>query len=185
MRRGWMSIFMLCALAWTQTAAAGQKATEASGVAGRWLVTVDYHGTTIYYWLKLTQQGDKLAGDFDGDKLEGTASGSTVHFLAKDDQGGDTEEGQRTVQGASMSGTVIFVAGNNPDHPDKFSFTAQLALPRKATTPKRHEFVPTTFYRQFSPFNKPVLTVAPGDTIHTTTVDAGGLDEKGVSRVLG
>jgi acetamidase/formamidase len=30
-----------------------------------------------------------------------------------------------------------------------------------------------------------VLTVSPGDTIHTTTVDAGGTDEKGVTRVLG
>lgn len=30
-----------------------------------------------------------------------------------------------------------------------------------------------------------MLTVAPGDTIHTTTVDAGGTDEKGVPRVLG
>jgi acetamidase/formamidase len=45
--------------------------------------------------------------------------------------------------------------------------------------------VPTVFYRQFSPFNAPVLTVSPGDTIHTTTVDAGGTDEKGVTRVLG
>jgi len=30
-----------------------------------------------------------------------------------------------------------------------------------------------------------VLAVSPGDTIHTTTVDAGGTDEKGVTRVLG
>jgi acetamidase/formamidase len=179
-----MSFLMLCSLAWTQAATAGQKATEASGVADRWLVTVDYHGTTIYYGLKLTQQGDKLTGEFGGDKLEGTLSGNTIHFLAKDDQGG-TEEGQGTVQGATMSGTLVFVEGSNPDHPDKFSFTAQLAQPRKTTTPKRHEFVPTTFYRQFTPFNKPVLTVAPGDTVHTTTVDAGGVDEKGVTRVLG
>jgi acetamidase/formamidase len=41
------------------------------------------------------------------------------------------------------------------------------------------------FHRQFSSANKPVLTVSPGDTIHTTTVDAGGADEKGVTRVLG
>ena len=27
--------------------------------------------------------------------------------------------------------------------------------------------------------NKPVLTIAPGDSVHTTTVDAGGTDEKG------
>ncbi|HKF41238.1 MAG TPA: hypothetical protein VKB21_09105, partial [Candidatus Acidoferrum sp.] len=57
--------------------------------------------------------------------------------------------------------------------------------PHVAGAPKHHEFVPTTFYRQFSPKNEPVLTVAPGDTIHTTTVDAGGTDEKGVPRVLG
>src|SRR5207237_255264 len=50
---------------------------------------------------------------------------------------------------------------------------------------QRHEFTPTTFYRQFSAVNKPVLTVSPGDTVHTTTVDAGGTDEKGVTRVLG
>jgi acetamidase/formamidase len=30
-----------------------------------------------------------------------------------------------------------------------------------------------------------VLTINPGDMIHTTTVDAGGTDEKGVKRVLG
>jgi amidase len=60
-----------------------------------------------------------------------------------------------------------------------------LIPPRRGGPPQRHEFTPTTFYRQFSPFNKPVLTVAPGDTIHTTTVDAGGTDEKGVTRVLG
>jgi amidase len=41
------------------------------------------------------------------------------------------------------------------------------------------------FYRQFSPFNKPVLKINPGDSVHTTTVDAGGTDEKGVTRVLG
>jgi acetamidase/formamidase len=48
-----------------------------------------------------------------------------------------------------------------------------------------HEFVPTVFYRSWSPMNKPVLTVKPGDTIHTTTVDAGGTDEKGQRRVMG
>src|SRR6266849_1219866 len=42
-----------------------------------------------------------------------------------------------------------------------------------------------TFYRQFSAANKPVLTIDPGDSVHTTTVDAGGTDEKGVTRVLG
>ncbi len=56
--------------------------------------------------------------------------------------------------------------------------------PRKGP-PQRHEFTPTVFYRQFSASNKPVLQIAPGDTVHTTTVDAGGTDEHGVKRVLG
>jgi acetamidase/formamidase len=54
-----------------------------------------------------------------------------------------------------------------------------------AGPPKRHEFAPTIFYRQFSASNKPVLQIAPGDTVRTTTVDAGGTDEHGVKRVLG
>jgi amidase len=41
------------------------------------------------------------------------------------------------------------------------------------------------FYREFSAGNKPVLTVWPGDAIRTTTVDAAGVDEKGVTRVSG
>ena len=64
-------------------------------------------------------------------------------------------------------------------------FTAKIVPARRAGPPQRHEFTPTIFYRQFSAANKPVLTVSPGDTIHTTTVDAGGTDEKGVPRVMG
>src|SRR5262249_35534692 len=39
--------------------------------------------------------------------------------------------------------------------------------------------------RQFSASIAPVLHIWPGDTVHTTTVDAGGVDEHGVTRVLG
>ena len=49
-------------------------------------------------------------------------------------------------------------------------------------SPQRHEFTSTVFHRQFSAANKPGLTIAPGDTVQTTTVDAGGTDEKGVAR---
>jgi acetamidase/formamidase len=37
----------------------------------------------------------------------------------------------------------------------------------------------------FSASIEPVLRIWPGDTVHTTTVDAGGTDEKSVTRVLG
>jgi acetamidase/formamidase len=154
-----------------------------TGVTGRWMVNTDYFGSTIYYKMELKQEGEKLTGNFDGDKLEGTLKGSSIYFLAKDEEGG-TDEGNGTVQGGVITGTVIFTHPNDPERPIH-KFTAELVVAHRPGTPQRHEFVPTTFYRQFSPANKPVLTIAPGDSVHTTTVDAGGKDEKGVTRVLG
>lgn len=153
-------------------------------VTGRWAVDTDYYGTTIYYRMELQQDGEKLTGNFDGDKLEGTLKGAVLTFLAKDAEGG-TDEGKGMVQGDTITGTVVFTHPNDTQPPPTHKFTAKLVPARRAGKPQRHEFTPTTFYRQFSAANKPVLTIAPGDSVHTTTVDAGGQDEKGVTRVLG
>jgi amidase len=155
-----------------------------SAVSGRWIISADFYGTPINFPLELKQEGDKLTGNFEGDKLEGTLTGNSIHFLAKDEQGG-TEECQATVQDGVMSGTVVFTDAGDAAHPTTHQFTAKLVPQRRAGAPQRHEFMPTTFYRQFSATNKPVLTISPGDTVHTTAVDAGGTDEKGVTRVLG
>jgi acetamidase/formamidase len=157
---------------------------QSSTVTGRWQAAADFYGTPINFPMQLSQQGDKLTGDFDGDKLEGTLTGDALHFLAKDDQGG-TEELTATFRTGIISGTIVFIAGDDKEHPTTHRFTATLVPARPTGAPQRHEFTPSTFYRQFSATNKPVLTVSPGDTIHTTTVDAGGTDEKGVTRVLG
>jgi amidase len=155
-----------------------------SAVSGRWIISADFYGTPINFSLELKQEGDKLTGNFEGDKLERTLTGNSIHFLAKDEQGG-TEECQATVQDGVMSGTVVFTDAGDAAHPTTHQFTAKLVPQRRAGAPQRHEFTPTTFYRQFSAANKPVLTISPGDTVHTTAVDAGGTDEKGVTRVLG
>jgi amidase len=164
----------------------GQKPapSASTSVAGRWVVSADFYGTPLTFPLELTQEGDKLTGNFARDKLEGTLSGNSLHFLAKNDQSG-TAECQATVQDGTMSGTVVFTNANDMAHPATHAFTAKRVPPRRAGAPQRHEFTPTVFYRQFSPANLPVLTIWPGDSIHTTTVDAGGRDEKGVTRVLG
>ena len=153
-------------------------------LTGKWFTTTDFYGTPINYSMELNQDGDKFTGKFGGDKLEGTLNGSAIHFLAKDDQGG-TEELTGTFSGGTISGTIVFIDGDDKEHPVTHKFAATRAPERRPGGPQRHDFVPTVFYRQFSPFNAPVLTVSPGDTIHTTTVDAGGTDEKGVTRVLG
>jgi acetamidase/formamidase len=83
-----------------------------------------------------------------------------------------------------MSGTIVHTERDDP-HPMTTSWSARRLPQRRTGPPERHEFTPATFYRQFSAETKPVLTVWPGDTVHTTTVDARGTDEKGVTRVLG
>jgi acetamidase/formamidase len=55
--------------------------------------------------------------------------------------------------------------------------TAEVTMGRQ-----RHRFTPTTFYREFASTTEPVLHISPGDTIHTTTIDAAGTNEKGVAR---
>jgi amidase len=154
-----------------------------AGLTGKWSVKADFYGTPLYFQMELKEEAGKLTGKFGGDKLEGTVSGSSLHFVAKDERG--TEECTATVTDGVISGTMTRTDADNPQHPTVHAFTANLVPQRRAGIAQRHEFTPTTFYRQFSALNKPVLTVSPGDTVHTTTVDAGGTDEKGITRVLG
>src|SRR6185295_860193 len=46
-------------------------------------------------------------------------------------------------------------------------------------------FTPKSFERGFSATVAPVLHIWPEDTIHTESVDAGGMDKNGKRRVLG
>jgi amidase len=179
-------LFLLLFVPGVLLARSAQEAARpaSAGVSGRWLVNTDIFGTTEYYRMELKQEGEKLTGDFGGDKLEGTLKGNSIYFLAKDEQGG-TDEVKATVQGGTINGTVVFTHPDDPAHPEIYKFTAELVPARRTAPAQRHEFKPTTFYRQFSAANKPVLTIAPGDSVHTTTVDAGGTDEKSVARVYG
>jgi len=154
------------------------------GLTGKWTMTADIFGAPTYLTMELKQEGDKLSGTFTGDKFEGLVSGASFHLLATSDTG-VTSDVNATFKDGVISGTSVETDPADKAHPLKYSFTATPAPVIKHGTPQRHEFVPTVYYRQFSPFNKPVLTVAPGDTIHTTTVDAGGNDMNGVKRVLG
>jgi amidase len=153
-------------------------------LTGRWIADVDYFGTHLYFGLDLEQQGEKLTGKVDGDPLEGSTDGTSFHILSKG-KDGSTEEAKGNIRDGALHGEVTETDASSPTHPATYTFIATLRPPRPTAPPRRHEFTPTVFYRQFSPFNRPVLTVNPGDTVHTTTVDAGGTDHDSVRRVLG
>lgn len=165
------------------------QAEEQPRLTGRWVVSADIYGTPVYLRLELNQQGEQLTGASNGDKLEGAVHGNSIHFLVKpsslmNDGEGGAEEFTGTLQNGSISGVMVWTEADNPTHPTSVQFTAAPAPSRRMGPPQRFDFTPTAFYSRFSAFNKPVLTVSPGDSIHTTTVDARGVDLGGVRRAM-
>jgi acetamidase/formamidase len=149
-------------------------------VSGNWLLTEDVFGNPLHRRLTLRVDGSTLSGSLGRQSLEGSLNGDAIRFLIK---GGDsTDEYSGTVRADGMSGTVVHT---QPGEKSTMKWQAKRIPSRREGPPQRHEFVPTTFHRQFSAATPPVLKIWPGDTVHTTTVDAGGMDEKGVARVLG
>ena len=157
---------------------------QTPSVTGRWVISTDYLGTPLTPLLNLEQTGEKVTGTGRGYKYVGTLHGTALHLTAADEQG-NTDEITATLADSKMQGTDTETDAHDKAHPMILKFTAVLAPALQHPQPKTHEFTPTVFYRQVSAFNKPVLTVNPGDTIHTSTVDAGGTDMNGVKRSLG
>jgi acetamidase/formamidase len=161
----------------TSTAALAQ-----TTVAGDWLLTRDVYGNPLHQKLTLKVDGTAVSGTLGQRPLEGTVGGNTIRLTMKSQDSADEFNGTLSADG--MTGTLLHTETGDPN-PRKTSWSARRVPARRAGPPQRHEFVPTIFYRQYSSSNPPVLHIWPGDTVHTTTVDAGGTDEKGVTRVLG
>jgi len=148
-----------------------------SNLSGDWEATVHLFGSTQYALLHLEQTGEKVSGTIFGTKIEcqlqSTVCAGTVH------EGNDPPNG--TIR-LTLKGSEIQAEGSDADGP--FDFVAR--RPQVPTGASRtHQFTPTAFYNYFSSTYKPVLHVAPGDTIETWSVDAGGVDASGKHRSPG
>ena len=75
---------------------------------------------------------------------------------------------------------VRYFAGQKKFHMKNIFITAFLISGLTAWgQPKRVDFNPTTYYRNFSHKIPPVIKIAQGDTLVSESVDAGGLDKTG------
>jgi amidase len=159
-------------------------ATASADVTGRWLISFDRMGVPQWYSLELAQKGTQVSGKFDTDPLTGTLIDGNLKFLGKDPNNNGTDTIEATVDGDSIKGQMTLVFGDDTAHPLKAAFTAE-RIAAHVGKPQRRAFTPTQFFREFSPKNPPVMHVGIGDTIVTTTVDAGGNDAKGDQRSAG
>lgn len=146
-------------------------------LSGDWQATVHFFGSTQYALLHFEQTGDKVTGTIFGTKIEcqlqSTVCAGTVR------EGNDPPNGTIRI---TLTGTEIQAEGSDTDGP--FDFIARRpVVPGGAA--RTHQFTPTKFYNYFSSKYEPVLHVAPGDTIETWSVDAGGVDATGKRRSPG
>jgi amidase len=148
-----------------------------------WVVTTDRWGNPMYSELELTRNGNRLDGTLDGDLLEGDIDGDTVRFVATDSEKTTFSYVGKRV-GTTIQGTADFPDSNDPQRRAAHAFVANLIPARPAGGPKRYVFKPTDYSNEFSQHRKPVLTIWPGDTVQTTTIDSGGVDAHGVTRAL-
>jgi amidase len=154
-------------------------ATLASAdIAGSWRFNLVSFGEEIFQTkLDLKLDGDKLTGSLNDLKIEGTVQGETLKFTASRPNGNVFATFEGRLNGSDLSGT----AHRNDD--DLQWVARRAILPTAA--PQTRTFEPTEFHRFFSGTIPPALHINPGDTVRTTTVDAGGRDASNKRRSNG
>ncbi len=172
-----MRLFSLIALLLAMPAAAQEARTE------HWIVATDMWGTNAWSTLELTRTGDTLTGTLDGDPLDGTVRGKTIRFTAKDGKG-TTYGYAGTLGGTAMAGEADMPDSNHPGVRIPHRFTARRLPDRPAGGPRTWDYAPDSFSNLFSADRAPVLTIWPGDSVRTATIDSGGVDAKDVTRAL-
>lgn len=149
----------------------------------QWVASVDFFGNNSYQVLFLTSRAGRLEGTFGGDALTGTLNGNQIHFASKD-QVGQLYEVTARLAGDTLAGELTITDTAKPPVVGKHVFSAHAIVKRPDGPPRTIDFQPTHYSNEFSADVPAVLTIWPGDTIHTTTLDSGGVDEHGIRRAL-
>ncbi|MEG3146861.1 acetamidase/formamidase family protein [Sphingomonas sp. RT2P30] len=125
----------------------------------------------------------KLSGTWDGDPLEGRISNGRLTFSVRDRHDA-IYRFEALIDGTTLRGTSDFPDNNDPSRCLHYSISGRRVPDRPAGGPRLYSLVPTSFANSFSAERAPVLTVWPGDTVRTSTIDSGGIDAGGTTRAL-
>jgi amidase len=148
-----------------------------------WVVATDMWGNRLYQTLTLHDEAGALSGDLDGDRLTGRRDGATITFTVTSADGQVSRFTARDAAGA-LAGEAEMPDTNNATRRVRHPFTARRIPDRSTDGPRTHAFAPTDFSNLFSADRAPILTIWPGDTVRTSTIDSGGVDAGGQTRAL-
>jgi amidase len=150
----------------------------AADISGEWEFAAKDLGDTSYARVNLKIDDRKLAGNLNELRLEGTIKDGELTFSARRPNGDKFGDFTGMLRDNTLEGTAVWLGDR------KVTWSAKRPASPPAA-PKVHEFQPTEFHHVFSDAIAPVLRIFPGDTVRTWTVDAGGIDSKGVRRSQG
>src|SRR5215472_12922175 len=152
--------------------------SRAEDLSGSWELTWVRFGENNVDRVQLQASGNKITGKAFGNlDIEGSINGDKLEFTLI----GNDKKPIATFAGTFKEGNL---SGTMKLNEDNFNWTARRA-PTRPTAPKTHTFEPKEFHLYFSATIPPALKIFPGDTVHTETVDAGGVDKNGKHRSLG
>ncbi len=182
MAKGWVRATVLGVV--LASAGMGFAATP----AGDWVAEVSSaQGEPQYAHVVLKIDGAKVTGTWGTAVVDGTIAGDKLDAKLVDADGKPAGSFTGTLAGDKLTGTGTFPAARGrggfgggrpagPAAPSNFTLTRSVAAPAKARDLK---FEPTKLSPIYAATNKPALTIFPGDVVHTSTPDAGGVDAKG------
>jgi amidase len=147
-----------------------------------WILRTDLWGSPAFLTATLDTRSGRLAGDIDGETVEGEVSGTTWRVDTTD------RKGRRSryvlhLSGDKLQGEVDQPDTNDPKARARHAVTGWRVPDRQGGT-RTFEYAPRDYSNTWNADRPPVLVVWPGDTIHTTTLDSGGVDEHGKTRAL-
>src|SRR6266571_1654781 len=150
----------------------------AADIAGSWIFNFVSFGEEVApARVELKLEGDKLTGNLNEIKIEGTVQDSSLKFTATRPNGSQFGTFEGRVNGNEMTGRARI--GDE----DRQWIARRVTIPTAA--PQTRTFEGTAFPRFFSGTIPPALHINPGDTVRSTTVDAGGRDAKNQRRSNG
>jgi len=146
---------------------------QADGVTGDWVFTIYEHGELLTASrAKLTVKDGAVAGSAGSLSVRGTAKGSDLALEWVTGSGKVAVKLTGKAEGGRLAGTAQDPEGLT------YTWTAE-PDPGRPGKPQTHRFVPEVYQKYFSAKATPVLRVRAGDSIVTTSLDAGGSDENG------
>ncbi|MGH9855342.1 MAG: acetamidase/formamidase family protein [Blastocatellia bacterium] len=162
----------------------GGEQVKRASLAGAWEFTMEPYGERRSGRCVLEEDSERLTGRCSASlpiHFEGAVKGSEIEFKAKLISNNFTHSSFKgKMAGEVISGTLTY-AINAQGVP----WTARRPATRPESAPRLHKFTPERFYRTISAETPPVLRIFPGDSVITTSLDAGGRDEKGIRRAFG